>query len=305
VKLLLLLFWSIAVFGQSASPSPETKSDNSADSASEHKQQSSGETSQKNPFKKYTGSMSAGSAIQKATQAAAARHPRELGQLDVLSDTQGVDLGPYLKGILTTVRQNWYKLIPESARMERGRLAIEFAINKDGQVADMHLAASSGDVALDRPAWGSITNSSPFPALPAEFKGKHLALRFRYYYNPDKSDLNGGTSTSGKADTGASATKSKSGIVVSISAPGSLQIPTGGSQVVTATVTGTEEKVVEWSVTGSSCSGSACGTMIGDLYVAPSVVPSLPYVTLTAGAKADPTSKASVTFHIVQPSQPR
>jgi hypothetical protein len=52
----------------------------------------------------------------------------------------------------------------------------------------MNLIASSGDVALDRPAWGSITNSNPFPALPSEFKGSYLALRVRFYYNPDKSD---------------------------------------------------------------------------------------------------------------------
>jgi hypothetical protein len=43
---------------------------------------------------------------------------------------------------------------------------------------------------------------------------------------------------------------------------------------------------------------------VGDLYIAPSAVPSLPDVTLTASAKADPTAKASVTFHIVQPQQP-
>ncbi len=42
--------------------------------------------------------------------------------------------------------------------------------------------------------------------------------------------------------------------------------------------------------------------MIGHLYVAPNAVPSLPYVTLTAIAKADPKAKASVTVHIVQPA---
>ena len=35
--------------------------------------------------------------------------------------------------------------------------------------------------------------------------------------------------------------------------------------------------------------------------LAPSVVPGLPDVTLTASSKADPTAKASVTFHIVEP----
>jgi len=87
------------------------------------------------------------------------------------------------------VRQNWYLLIPESAAMKKGKLAIEFAITKDGNVADLRLVATSGDVSLDRPALGSITNSNPFPPLPSDFTGPFLALRFRYYYNPDKGDL--------------------------------------------------------------------------------------------------------------------
>jgi TonB family protein len=158
-----------------------------------------------NSFSKYAAPMTAGSAIQQATQAAAenrggggqggdfglgtGQKGRQLGQLDILSDTQGVDFSPYLQRILQVVRQNWYILIPESAEMKKGKLAIEFAITKDGQIADMRLVASSGDVALDRPAWGSITNSNPFPPLPSQFRGPFLALRFRYYYNPDKADL--------------------------------------------------------------------------------------------------------------------
>jgi TonB family protein len=159
-----------------------------------------------NSFSKYAGSMSAGSAIQQAAQAAAARrgggggqegdfglgtgaHGRQQGALDILSDTQGVDFGPYLQRILQNVRETWYHLIPESAEMKKGKLAIEFAITKDGQVADMRMVASSGDVSLDRPAWGSITGSNPFPPLPSEFTGPYLALRFRFYYNPDKADL--------------------------------------------------------------------------------------------------------------------
>jgi TonB family protein len=160
-----------------------------------------------NEFSKYAGSMSPGSAIQEAEQAAAARratggggdegdfglnrgaHGRQMGNLEILSDTQGVDFGPYLQRILQDVRANWYTLIPESAEMKKGKLAIEFAITKDGKVADMKLVATSGDAALDRPAWGSITASDPFPPLPTEFTGPYLALRFRFYYNPDKSDL--------------------------------------------------------------------------------------------------------------------
>jgi TonB family protein len=94
-----------------------------------------------------------------------------------------------LQRILQDVKDNWYRLIPESAEMKKGKLAIEFAITKDGKIADMQLRATSGDIALDRAAWGGITASNPFPPLPSEFNGPYLALRFRFYYNPDKADL--------------------------------------------------------------------------------------------------------------------
>ena len=160
----------------------------------------------RNVFSKYAEGMSAGSAIQQAAAAAAANraggggqggdfglgtgaHGRQLGALDILSDTQDVDFGPYLQRIVEEVRQNWYLAIPESAQMKHGKLAIEFAINKDGSIADMRLVSRSGDAALDRAAWSGIFASNPFPPLPGEFTGPYLALRFRFYYNPDKSDL--------------------------------------------------------------------------------------------------------------------
>lgn len=160
-----------------------------------------------NDFAKYSGSMTAGSAVQQAAQAAAASraagqggqegdfglgtaaHGRQQGALEVLSDTMGVDFGPYLQRILQDVKENWYLLIPPSAEMKKGKLMIEFAITKDGKVAGMKLVATSGDTALDRAAWGGITASNPFPPLPTEFGGQYLALRFRFYYNPDKGEM--------------------------------------------------------------------------------------------------------------------
>jgi TonB family protein len=157
-----------------------------------------------------TGAMSAGSAIEEAARAAISnrggyggdggdyglgqgKQPGEaIGPLDVLSDTMGVDFGPYLARVLHDVRENWYRIIPESARaplMKRGKVSIEFAILKDGQVAGLRIVSPSGDVALDRAAYGGITASKPFPPLPSEFGGEYLALRFHFYYNPDRSDL--------------------------------------------------------------------------------------------------------------------
>ena len=117
---------------------------------------------------------------------------RTAGNLEVLSDTQGVDFGPYLARVLQAVRMNWYNIIPEAARpplLERGKVSIEFAILPDGKVAGMHIIGPSGDVSLDRAAWGGITASNPFSPLPSEFHGPYLALRFHFYYNPAKGDM--------------------------------------------------------------------------------------------------------------------
>jgi TonB family protein len=156
-----------------------------------------------NPFGSSKSS-SPSSAIAQAVQAAGAqegdfglgqgKQGKALGALDVLSDTMGVDFGPYLQRVLHDVKMNWYKLIPESARppiMRKGKVAIEFAILRDGSIGGMKLSegGSSGDSALDRAAWGGITTSGPFPPLPSEFAGQYLAVRFHFFYNPDRSDL--------------------------------------------------------------------------------------------------------------------
>ncbi|HEY6253346.1 MAG TPA: TonB C-terminal domain-containing protein [Candidatus Angelobacter sp.] len=117
------------------------------------------------------------------------------GDVEIMTDTMGVDFGPYLKKVLFEIKRHWYDLIPEVARppiMKRGNLTVEFAINQDGSVAGLRYVRTSGDIALDRPAYGSITASDPFPRLPSDFKGNYIALRIRFYYNPDPrtDDLN-------------------------------------------------------------------------------------------------------------------
>ena len=154
----------------------------------------------------FTTKGSAGSAIEQAARASRCRTRRRgrlrhwsafantnaQGAVDILSDTLGVDFGPYLSRVLEDVRRNWYNLIPEEARsplFKQGKLAIQFVIDKNGSVEGMKLIAPSGDIALDRAAWGGITASNPFQPLPKEFTGPYLALRFRFYYNPDRGEF--------------------------------------------------------------------------------------------------------------------
>jgi TonB family protein len=102
----------------------------------------------------------------------------------ILSDTRGVDFGPYLSRIVYIVRRNWYSVIPESARLgEKGRVGIVFEILKDGSVPQLRLVASSGSDPLDRAALAGIRASIPFPPLPEEFTGNHLVLQFIFLYN--------------------------------------------------------------------------------------------------------------------------
>src|SRR5208337_601473 len=151
-------------------------------------------------------SMTPGQAIQQSLQAAArgGYHPEsgaggggdsnmEFNNLHpnfstemptILSDTRGVDFGPYLARIIHSVRQNWIALIPESARLgEKGRVGIVFEILKVGSMPQERMVASSGSDPLDRAAYNGIHASAPFPPLPPEFTGNHLVLQFIFLYN--------------------------------------------------------------------------------------------------------------------------
>jgi TonB family protein len=102
----------------------------------------------------------------------------------ILSDTRGVDFGPYLARVVYNVRRNWYSMIPVAARLgQKGRVAIVFEILKDGSVPELRLVASSGSDSLDRAALAALRASNPFPPLPEEFTGNHLVLQFIFLYN--------------------------------------------------------------------------------------------------------------------------
>jgi len=104
---------------------------------------------------------------------------KQYGPVEVLNDTHGVDVGPYvLNQVLPAIRDRWYASIPSSAQMKKGAVVIAFAIEKDGKVAGMKLVRSSGEVALDRAAWAGIMNSGPFPSFPAEFTISYLNSAF-------------------------------------------------------------------------------------------------------------------------------
>jgi TonB family protein len=244
-ELAVLVFYGVFLSAQATPPSPEQKPEPSAKPSDQtHEKQTS------------------------------------YGPIDVISDTKGVDFGPYLKRVVDVVRRNWYDLIPKSARPpvnKKGKVDVEFSIMKDGQVAGVKVVGSSGDIELDRAALGGITAGNPFSPLPSEFSGNYLAQHFHFYYNP---------------------------ATVSISPTSDVQILAGGSQRFLATVTGTADSRVTWSVSGRGCSGDTCGSVADGLYMAPNVLPNPPLVNVKATSSDTNSVPASVTVHLVPAPKP-
>lgn len=109
---------------------------------------------------------------------------RNGSSLELLSDPMGADFKPYLIRILSSVRRNWLAVLPESARLgRRGKVLIQFAIDRSGAVPKLVIATPSGTEAFDRAAVAGISASNPFPPLPDEFKGPQVRLQFTFLYN--------------------------------------------------------------------------------------------------------------------------
>src|ERR1700751_2593300 len=131
---------------------------------------------------------SPGAAIQAASKASAQYHAHE-GGVTILSNTQGVDFGPYIQKIRLKIQGNWFASIPNpSSLQKRGKAVVQFGILKDGKVIDLKTIESEGEV-FDRPAIAAVASSNPFPPLPEAFQGKFLSLRMRFLYNPSPGDI--------------------------------------------------------------------------------------------------------------------
>src|SRR5580658_10130605 len=91
-------------------------------------------------------------------------------------------------------------------------------------------------------------------------------------------------------------------VLLSIS-PTTASVPTAGSDSFAATVTGTTNTSVTWSLTGAGCSGAACGTLATSassaVYQAPVVAPSPASVNVVATSVANSSTSASAIVTIV------
>jgi len=109
------------------------------------------------------------------------------GGVEVLSDTQGVDFNSWLQRWHYETERTWDPLIPDEVNppiLKKGQVLIHFKVLPNGRLMEgsMVLEGRSGDVALDRAAWGALTGSN-YPPLPKDFHGPYLELRALFMYN--------------------------------------------------------------------------------------------------------------------------
>ncbi len=127
-----------------------------------------------------------GSDIQ-APSGGLSMHPGASGGIQILSDTQGVDFSSWLAAWHYDTERTWDPLIPDEVNppiLKSGMVAIEFKVLPNGRLmpGSVQLVGRSGDVALDRAAWGALTGSS-YPPLPRDFHGPYIELRAYFLYN--------------------------------------------------------------------------------------------------------------------------
>jgi hypothetical protein len=90
--------------------------------------------------------------------------------------------------------------------------------------------------------------------------------------------------------------------VVVVVTPANVSAIAGTTQQFAASVTGTSNTAVAWTVSGAGCSGTACGRISSNgLYTAPPAVASPGTITIIATSVSDPSKSASASVTIVPP----
>jgi TonB family protein len=232
-------------------------------------------------------------------------HPVSQGPVDVLSDTRGVDFGPYLARVLTTIREHWGRVIPDVAKgpiAKRGTVLVGFRIMKDGAITDLHFVQSSGDRALDQAALEGIAQSNPFQPLPLKFPCQYVTLQYHFYYNPDRRDFDRAKQSSADPQVLPCVTSSirvMEQMTIAIS-PASARVTVGASQQFSVATENATNLPVNWSLSGQGCAASECGSITANgLYTAPARVPNPPRVAVTAALPDYTVKTDSATVTIV------
>jgi TonB family protein len=85
----------------------------------------------------------------------------------------------YLRTIQGKIAERW---TPPPGSREGQQVVVVFEIGRDGQASNVALEKRSGNAAYDLAALRAVTDASPFPPLPAEFKEPLLRVHLGFHY---------------------------------------------------------------------------------------------------------------------------
>jgi periplasmic protein TonB len=89
------------------------------------------------------------------------------------------DMSPYIAQVNSRIRRNWST--PDAPKSTL--IIYTLRISRGGQLVGLSLKKTSGNATYDQVAQAAVRASSPFPALPAGFKGQTLDIDFYFDYN--------------------------------------------------------------------------------------------------------------------------
>jgi TonB family protein len=110
--------------------------------------------------------------------------PFSLG-IELLTDPQGVDLGPYMRSVYKSVKDKALATMPPSvASGDQGVVSIRLQIQKDGTLPALpSIVLSSRKKVLDENAIGAVSKAAPYEHLPEKLSAPSIEFRLSFYYN--------------------------------------------------------------------------------------------------------------------------
>ena len=90
----------------------------------------------------------------------------------------GSRFGWYVTAMRNRISGNWLQGTVDPNIRSAPRVYVTFVILRDGQIVSTQMMASSGITSLDRSVLRAISDSSPMPPLPDDYRGGNVAVEF-------------------------------------------------------------------------------------------------------------------------------
>jgi TonB family protein len=94
------------------------------------------------------------------------------------------DWTDFVSAFVDATSRAWLSDIPPDAAAKKGKVAMSFAVRRDGSLEGApSIPRSSGDSAIDNATRLAIAKSAPFHELPSSFRGTAAQFRVTFAYN--------------------------------------------------------------------------------------------------------------------------